>query len=138
MTDTNDWNQQIIAEFRANGGKCGGMFEGAPMLILHTTGAKSGLERLNPLMYHQVGDAWAIFASKAGAPTNPDWFHNLVATPGASIEVGTDAVSVSARVCESDERDQIWSTQKAAWPQFAAYEESAGERVIPVVVLERA
>ncbi len=137
MADFNEWNQQIITEFRENGGKCGGMFEGAPMLILHSTGAKSGLERLNPLMYQQAGDAWAIFASKAGAPTNPDWFHNLVAQANASIEVGTDTVAVRARVAEGDERQQIWSAQKVAWPQFAGYEESAEGRVIPVVVLEK-
>ena len=138
MSDVNDWNRQIIAEFRANGGKCGGMFEGMPMLILHSTGAKSGLERLNPLVHQQLGDGWAIFASKAGAPTNPDWFHNLVANPATSIEVGTETIAVTARVADGDERDDIWSRQKVAAPQFAEYEESAGDRVIPVVVLDRA
>jgi deazaflavin-dependent oxidoreductase (nitroreductase family) len=137
MNDVNDWNQQVIAEFRQNGGKCGGVFEGAPLLILHSTGAKSGAERLNPVMYQQVDDGWAIFASKAGAPTNPDWYHNLVANPDATIEVGTDTFAVDARVADGEERDRIWSAQKVNAPQFAEYDESSGSRIIPVVVLER-
>ena len=136
MSDVDDWNHRIIAEFRANGGVCGGPFEGTSLLILHSTGAKSGKERLNPLVYQRVGDAWAIFASKAGAPSHPDWYHNLVANPDASIEVGTDTFAVRARVAEGDERTEIWSAQKKAAPQFAEYEQSAGERQIPVVVLE--
>jgi deazaflavin-dependent oxidoreductase (nitroreductase family) len=136
MSDSNDWNRTIIAEFRENGGKCGGVFEGVPMLILHSTGARSGVERLNPLVYQQLDGAWAIFASKAGAPTNPDWFHNLVARSSATIEVGTDTVAVTARVAEGVERDQIWSTQTANSAQFAEYEAKAGDRVIPVVILE--
>lgn len=137
MSDTNDFNRGIIEEFRANGGHCGGMFEGMTMLILHSTGAKSGAERLNPLVYQQLDGAWAIFASKGGAPTNPDWFHNLVADPAASIEVGTETVPVTARIAEGGEREQIWSTQKVQAPQFAEYERSSGDRVIPVFVLER-
>lgn len=132
----NDFNQQIIDEFRANGGQVGGGFEGAPMLILHSTGARSGQERVIPLVYQQVGDAYAIFASKAGAPTNPDWYHNLVAEPSASIEVGTETVPVTARVLEGDERDAIWARQKELMPGFADYE-AATTRTIPVVVLER-
>lgn len=137
MSDVNDWNQQVIAEFRENGGTCGGVFEGATLLILHSTGAKSGVERLNPLAYQQVGDAWAIFGSKAGAPTNPDWYHNLVANPDTTIEVGTDTVEVTARIADGEERERIWSAQKVNAPQFAEYDESSGGRVIPVVVLER-
>jgi deazaflavin-dependent oxidoreductase (nitroreductase family) len=137
MSDVNDWNQQVIAEFRENGGMCGGMFEGSTLLILHSTGAKSGAERLNPLVYQQVGDAWAIFGSKAGALTNPDWYHNLVANPDATIEVGTDTVAVSARIAAGEERERIWSAQKVNAPQVAEYDESSGGRVIPVVVLER-
>jgi deazaflavin-dependent oxidoreductase (nitroreductase family) len=137
MSDMNDWNTQIIAEFRANAGKVGGQFEGAPMLILHSTGARTGIEREIPLMYRAEGDHWAIFASKAGAPTHPDWYHNLVATPAASIEVGTDTIAVTARVAEGDERERIWSGQKAEYPGFAGYEQ-ATDRVIPVVILERA
>ncbi len=137
MGNVNDFNQQIIAEFRENEGVVGGMFEGLPLLILHSTGAKSGQERLSPLAYQAVGDSWAIFASKAGAPTNPDWYHNVVANPDASIEVGTETVAVRARVAEGDERTRIFETQKANVPQFAEYEKSAGDREIPVVVLDR-
>lgn len=137
MNDINEWNRQIIAEFRANDGVCGGPFEGVPLLILHSTGAKSGLERVNPLVYQQVGDAWAIFASKAGAPSHPDWYHNLVADANAAIEVGTNTVDVRARVADGAERDTIWAAQKAASAQFAEYESAAGGREIPVVVLER-
>lgn len=136
MSDVNEWNRSIIEEFRANGGKCGGVFEGAPMLILHTTGRKSGHERLNPLVYQPLDGAWAIFASKAGAPSHPDWFHNLTADADVSIEVGTDTVPVRARVADGDERETIWSTQKANAPQFAEYEQKASGREIPVVVLE--
>lgn len=135
--DINEFNRQIIAEFRANGGTCGGMFEGMPMLVLHSTGAKSGAERENPLAYQPLDDGWAIFASKAGAPSNPAWYHNVVNDPAVAIEVGTDTVAVTARVAEGEERDRIWSTQKANVAQFAEYEQSAGDRVIPVVVLER-
>ncbi len=107
------------------------------MLILHTTGRKSGQERLNPLVYQALDNGWAVFASKAGAPTHPDWYHNLVADPDVTIEVGTDTLEVQARVAEGDERERIWSTQKATMPNFAEYEQSAGDRIIPVIVLER-
>jgi deazaflavin-dependent oxidoreductase (nitroreductase family) len=137
MSDVNDFNQQIIDDFRANGGKAGGMFEGMPMVILHTTGRKSGKERLNPLAYLPLDDGWAIFASKAGAPTHPDWYHNIVADPEVSIEVGTDTVDVTARVAEGAERGRIWETQKANAPGFAEYEEKAEGREIPVIVLTR-
>jgi deazaflavin-dependent oxidoreductase (nitroreductase family) len=134
-TDVNDWNTQIIAEFRANAGKLGGMFEGAPVLLLHTIGAKSGTERVHPLMSLPLGRGWAIFASKAGAPTNPDWLYNLRAHPDTTIEVGTEVVAVRAREAEGEEREQIWEQQKAAYPQFAGYEAKT-TRTIPVVVLE--
>ena len=81
MTEPNDWNAKIIEEFRANEGRVGGQFEGAPLLLLHSIGARSGKERVNPMMYQAVGDAYAVFASKGGAPSNPDWYHNLIATP---------------------------------------------------------
>lgn len=138
MTDTGmqDFNRQIIDEFRSNGGKVGGQFEGAPLLLLHTTGAKSGAERVNPMMYQQVGDELAVFASKAGAPTNPDWYHNLVATPRATVEVGHDTYEVESRVAAGQERTRIWEAQKAAYPGFADYE-SATTRTIPVVILRR-
>ncbi len=130
-----DWNRKIIEEFRANGGKVGGMFEGAPLLILHATGARSGKERATPLMYQRLDGAYAIFASKAGAPTNPDWYHNLKANPDATIEVGTDTVEVTARVAPPEERDPIFERQKAGYPNFAEYEEKT-DRTIPVVILE--
>jgi deazaflavin-dependent oxidoreductase (nitroreductase family) len=136
LDDLNDFNRAIVEEFRANGGKVGGGFEGAPMVVLHTTGAKSGKERLAPLVYQQLDDGWAIFGSKAGAPTDPDWFRNLQANPDATIEVGTETVPVTARVAEGDEREVIWSKQKELMPGFAEYE-AATTRQIPVVVLAR-
>ncbi len=136
MSDRNDWNTAIIAEFRANAGKVGGPFEGAPMLLLHAVGRKSGQERVNPMVYQAVGDHWAVFGSKAGAPTHPDWYLNLVAEPDVSIEVGTETIPVKARTAEGDEREQIWTAQKARMPGFADYE-SKTTREIPVVVLER-
>jgi deazaflavin-dependent oxidoreductase (nitroreductase family) len=131
-----DWNAAIIDEFRANGGKVGGQFEGAPMLLLHTTGAKTGKERVNPLVYATDGDNLVVFASKAGAPTHPDWYHNLVANPDVTAEVGTDTVAMRARVAEGDERERVWSRQIQVMPGFAEYQANTS-RTIPVVVLER-
>jgi len=130
-----DWNTGVIEEFRENGGKVGGMFEGSPLLLLHTTGAKSGQERVNPLMYRAVGDHYAVFASKQGGHTHPDWYYNLAANPDASIEVGIETINVKARVTESDERTSIWELQKSEYPNFAEYEEKT-PREIPVVILE--
>ena len=135
MADVNDWNQQIIDEFRANGGRVGGNFEGAPMVLVHHTGAKSGTERVNPMMYQQVGDAYAVFASAAGADKNPDWYHNLRAHPDTTIEVGTETIPVRARDLPREERDPIWEIQKQRYPGFADYEAKTS-RVIPVVLLE--
>jgi deazaflavin-dependent oxidoreductase (nitroreductase family) len=133
-----DWNTKIIEEFRANGGEVGGNFEGAPLLLLHTTGARSGQERVNPVMYRDLGGgSVAVFASKAGAPDNPDWFHNVRAHPEVSAEIGTETRSFRARTAEGDERERIWSGQKQDWPGFAEYEEKT-DREIPVVVLEPA
>lgn len=137
MSEAKDWNQQIIEEFRANNGKVGGMFEGAPLLLLHTTGAKSGLPRVHPLMYQQVGDDLAVFASKAGAPTNPDWYYNLRAHPEAEIEIGSERIPVTAREAGPEERDRIWETQKQRYPNFAEYEKTAAGRTIPVILLTR-
>lgn len=132
----NDWNTQIIAEFRASSGKVGGQFEGAPLLILHTTGARSGQERLNPLMYKELGPkTLAIFASKGGAPSNPDWYYNLVANPAVTIELKTETHEVTARVAPAQERDPIWEAWKVEKPQFAEYEATAN-RDIPVVILD--
>lgn len=135
-----DWNQQVIEEFRSHGGHVGGQFEGAPLLLLHHVGKRSGTDRLSPMMYQQVGDAWAVFASKAGAPDNPDWYHNLLANPDAAIEVGDGTeislLPVRARDLPRAERDPIWETQKERYPGFADYE-SKTSRTIPVVLLER-
>jgi len=137
LDDVNEFNRGIIEQFRANDGKVGPPFEGAPLLILHSTGAKSGKERLAPIVFQPVGDAWAVFASKAGAPDNPDWYHNLVANPAATIELGTEDVAVTARVLEGDERSEVWEKQKQLMPGFADYEAKT-DRVIPVIVLDRA
>jgi deazaflavin-dependent oxidoreductase (nitroreductase family) len=136
MTDMADFNQTIIAEFRANGGKLGGQFDGATMLLLHHKGAKSGQERVNPLAYQQVGENVAVFASKGGAPTNPDWYYNLLAHPATTVEIGTETVPVVARVAGSDERTKIWEKQKKDAPGFADYEKNT-PREIPVVILEK-
>ena len=136
MADVTDWNTRIIEEFRASGGNVGGQFEGAPLLLLHSTGAKSGIERVNPVMYQAAGDAFAVFASKGGAPTHPDWYYNLLANPRASVEVGTETFDVDARMAEGDEREGIWTTQKERYPGFADYERNT-TREIPVVILER-
>ncbi len=114
-----DWNAGIIDEFRENEGRVGGMFEGAPLLLLHHVGARTETERVSPLMYQTVNEDFAIFASKAGADTNPDWFHNLMANPQTKVEVGVDTKTVLARLAEGEEHDRIWEQQKQAWPQFA-------------------
>jgi deazaflavin-dependent oxidoreductase (nitroreductase family) len=133
-----DWNSGIIEEFRANEGRVGGRFEGRPVLLLHHTGARSGTERVNPLAYQALqGGGWAVFASKGGAPSNPDWYHNLKANPRARIEVGTETHDVVARVAEGDERERIWSRQIEVMPAFGEYEQRS-RRQIPVVILEPA
>ena len=137
MTDRDEWNRRVIEEFRANDGKVGGMFEGMPLLLLHHTGAKTGRERVNPLAYQHLGDSVAVFASKGGSPTNPDWYHNLRANPEVTVEIGTDRYAARARVATGEERERIWSTQTANYPQFSEYEQKSG-RQIPVVVLEKA
>jgi deazaflavin-dependent oxidoreductase (nitroreductase family) len=135
VTDRDEWNRGVIDEFRTNDGVVGGMFEGMTLLLLHHTGAKSGTERVNPLVYMRDGTNYVIFASKAGAPTSPDWYHNLRANPNATIEVGVQSFPVTARVADGDERERLFSAQKQAAPQFAEYEAKT-DRVIPVVVLE--
>jgi deazaflavin-dependent oxidoreductase (nitroreductase family) len=135
--DRDEFNRQIVEEFRANEGKVGGRFEGAPILLLHHVGAKSGTERVNPLVYRADGTDWVIFASKAGAPTNPDWYHNLAANPATTIEVGTDTIDVIATEAEGAERSRIWEAQKADVQAFADYEKTTEGRQIPVIVLTR-
>lgn len=130
-----DWNATIIEEFRANGGEVGGRFAGAPLLLLHTTGAKTGKERVNPLVYQADGDRIVVFASKGGAPTSPDWYHNLLANPRVTAEIGTETVALRARVADGDERERLWERQKQIMPGFADYEAKT-TRQIPVVVLE--
>jgi deazaflavin-dependent oxidoreductase (nitroreductase family) len=130
-----DFNRAIIEEFRANDGKVGGPFEGAPVLLLTATGAKSGQRRTTPVVYLPDGDRLVIFASKGGAPTNPGWYHNLRANPSATVEVGTDTVDVDAVVTEGDERDRLFRKQAALYPQFADYEKKT-TRQIPVIALQ--
>ena len=134
MNEFNDINQQIIEQFRANAGTVEGF--GDSIVLVHHKGAKTGTERVNPLAAQFDGDNIVIFASKAGAPDNPAWFHNLVANPDTVVEVGTDTLDVHARVAEGDEHDRLWETQKQLMPGFAEYEEKT-DRTIPVVVLER-
>ena len=132
--DMHAFNQGIIDEFRANGGKVGGPFEGAPMLLLTSTGAKSGQPRTSPVVHTRDGDNYVIIASKAGAPTNPDWYHNLLANPRATIEVGADIIEVQAAPAEGPERQRLWDQHVALMPNFADYEKQT-DRVIPVIVL---
>jgi deazaflavin-dependent oxidoreductase (nitroreductase family) len=136
LDGVNDWNKQIIAEFRANEGKVGGPFEGATMLLLHHVGARSGTERVTPLVYFPDGDRMVIVASAAGAPKNPDWYHNIKATPRVEVEVGTDTVAVEAQELAGVERDEKWAEITAAAPGFAEYQTKTS-RVIPVIALKR-
>lgn len=136
MAAVNDFNRAIIAEFRANAGKVGGRFEGAPLLLLKTIGAKSGEQRITPVMYLADGGRMVVFASKAGAPTHPAWYHNLMANPAASVEVGRDAFDVKAVATSGEERDRLFNRQAELYPQFAEYREKTS-REIPVIALER-
>jgi deazaflavin-dependent oxidoreductase (nitroreductase family) len=131
-----DWNQRVIEEFRANGGVVGGTFEGKPLLLLHHRGARSGTWRVSPLACYPVDERrWAIFASRGGAPTNPDWYHNLMAHPDVRIEVGSETVDVTATEVTGEERQRIFDAHAATWPIFAEYAATT-ERTIPVIVLE--
>ncbi len=136
MTSQNDFNERIIAEFRANEGVVGGPFAGAPMLLLTTTGAKSGQPRTTPLVYLPDGDRWVIIASKGGAPQNPGWYHNLIAHPDVTIEVGTETIPVTAREIRGTERDRLYAEQARLRPAFAEYQAKTS-RKIPVIALER-
>jgi deazaflavin-dependent oxidoreductase (nitroreductase family) len=129
-----DFNAQVIDEFHANAGRVGGVFEGATLLLLHHTGAKSGKSRINPLVYMSDGGRYVIFASKAGAPTNPDWYHNLKAHPEVTIEVGTDTISVIASEADDEEHERLYHAQAERSPQFAEYQAKTDRR-IPVIVL---
>ncbi len=129
-----DFNTQVITEFRENDGVVGGMFEGMPLLLLHHVGAKSGADRIAPLVYLEDDGSYVIFASKGGAPENPAWYHNLKGHPETKIEVGGQEVAVVAHEAEGAERDRLYDTQAAVAPQFAEYAEKTS-RKIPVVVL---
>jgi deazaflavin-dependent oxidoreductase (nitroreductase family) len=133
-TTPNDFNARIIDEFHANEGRVGGMFEGTTLLLLHHVGARTGANRVNPLAYDRDGDRYVIFASKAGAPTNPDWYHNLKAHPNVEIEVGTDTIDVVAAEAVGEERDRLYGRQAERSPGFAEYQAKT-DRVIPVMLL---
>jgi deazaflavin-dependent oxidoreductase (nitroreductase family) len=137
VSDTSDFNKAIIDEFRANEGRVGGPFEGAPVLLLTSTGARSGKQRTTPVVYLPDGDRMVIFASMGGAPKNPSWYHNLRANPQATVEVGTETVGVNAVVTEGEERDRLFDRQADRFPQFADYAQKT-TRQIPVIALERA
>ncbi len=137
MSDMDDFNKGVINEFRANGGRVGGPFDGAPLLLLTSVGAKSGAARTTPLMYLPDGERIVIFASKGGAPTNPAWYHNLLANPSATVEVGGDIFDVDVSVATGEERERLFDQQSQLMPQFADYAQKT-TRQIPVVVLERA
>jgi deazaflavin-dependent oxidoreductase (nitroreductase family) len=133
-TSPADFNAAVIAEFRANDGHVGGRFEGNTLLLLHHRGAKSGSEYVNPLVYLRDGDAYVIFASKAGAPTHPGWYHNIVADQNVTIEVAGETLEAIASVAQGAERDRLYDRQVAIMPRFAEYQ-AGTERVIPAVVL---
>jgi len=132
-----DINTDVIEQFRTNHGQIqSGMFKGARLLLLTTTGAKSGKSRINPLAFTRDGENYVIIASKGGSPTHPDWYHNLVANPDVTVEVGTERIDVRARVAQGEERDRLYAAQAALMPGFAEYQRNT-TRQIPVVVLER-
>ena len=136
MANMNDWNRQTIEEFRANGGKVGGFWEGKPLLLLTTTGAKSGQRHTNPVMYLADGNRLIVFASKRGAPTHPDWYHNLVAHPEVTVEVGTKTYDATATILNGEEQDRLYARQAELYPQFGEYQANT-TRTIPVIALER-
>ncbi|HEX3779407.1 MAG TPA: nitroreductase family deazaflavin-dependent oxidoreductase [Pseudonocardiaceae bacterium] len=132
----NNFNDSIIAEFRANGGKVGGQFEGMTMLLLRTKGARSGLPRTTPTAYLRDGERYVVIASKGGADTNPAWYHNLVSAPTARIEVGTETLDVAVREVHGDERDRLYAKQAEIIPGFAEYQVKT-KRLIPVIALTK-
>jgi deazaflavin-dependent oxidoreductase (nitroreductase family) len=136
MSDYLDWNNGVIAEYRANGGRLGGQFEGGPILLLHTTGAKSGVDRVSPMMYLDHDGHLYVFASKAGADSHPDWYRNLSAHPEVRVELGTETFDALATPLEGAERDRIFAIQVGHAPGFGEYQEKT-TRVIPVVELVR-
>jgi deazaflavin-dependent oxidoreductase (nitroreductase family) len=135
-SEYDDFNQNLIAEFRANNGQVTGMFAGAPLMLLTTTGAKSGQPRTMPLVHTRDGDNLVVIASKGGAPTNPDWYHNLKANPEATVELPGETFTVRAREATGEERDRLYAAQAAVMPNFAEYQTQT-TRQIPLFVLER-
>jgi len=129
-----DWNANVIAEFRGNHGKVGGQFEGAPLLLLHHKGAKTGKQRVNPVMYLKDGKRFLVFASKGGDDHNPGWYHNLGAHPDIEIELGDETIKVRAQEVKGAERDRLYARQASLYPQFADYQRKT-KRVIPVIAL---
>ena len=139
MVDFLEFNKGVIEEFRANGGVCTGPFEGMPMILITMTGAKTGRQLCSPLVYTTDGDDVVVIASKGGAPEHPNWYHNLVANPTVTVEIGTDKWEATAHLTEGDERKRLFDAQAAKMPQFAEYEQKAAEvgREIPVFRLVR-
>ena len=135
MSEVNDWNKTLIAKFRANGGKVDGQFAGRDLLLLTTTGAKSGQKRTNPVAFTRDGDRFLIIASKGGGPTNPDWFHNLVAHPEVTIEVGNETLQARATVPAEPERTRLYNQMASILPGFAEYQRNT-TRKIPLVILQ--
>lgn len=131
-----DWNKAIIEEFRANDGKVGGQFAGRPLLLLHTTGAKTGQQRINPLAYSRADGRLVVIASKGGAPTHPDWYYNLLANPTVTVEVGTEQFQARAVVATEPERTRLFDQMVAENPGFADYQRKT-RRILPVIVLTR-
>lgn len=132
----NDWNEKIINEFRTNEGRVGGPFAGKTLLLLHTKGAKTGQERVSPVMTYTDGDRQVIVASKGGAPDNPDWYHNIVANPDVTVELGTETFPAVATVTTEPERTQLYEKMEAIASGFTDYKHKAN-RVIPVITLTR-
>ena len=131
-----DFNSRTIAEFRENHGRVGGNFEGAPLLLIHTVGRRTGRERVNPLMYLKDGERLLVFASKGGADTNPDWYYNLKAHPDIQVEVGDETIDVHAQEMMGTERDTLYARQASRYPAFADYQRRT-KRIIPVVALTK-
>ena len=136
MSDHDNFNDKVITEFRANNGKVGGYFANASMLLLTSTGAKSGQTRTSPLVHTTDGERIVIVASKGGAPTNPDWYHNLLAHPVATVEIGTERFQIRASVTAEPERTRLYAKMVEVMPGFADYERNTS-RKIPVFTLER-
>jgi deazaflavin-dependent oxidoreductase (nitroreductase family) len=130
-------NRQVISEFRANGGKTLGRFANTELLLLHTRGARTGAERVNPMMFARDGERFIVFASKNAAPRHPDWYHNLVANPDVEVELGTGSFTARAAVLTGEERERVWTQSAREFP-FLNDHQARTQRVIPVIALERA